>query len=344
MSGDLPLSTARLLGGRPGTAASGFRARALRARGPISSPTACAFGSRRCSLCGWQVGVARWDASRCCEGRLWLGAHPLWAVRPLGRQSGPAVNLLWAQACGCGDPALSLWRACAVVYRAPRSWRQLPWEGTSGRCKGQLESSAIPLAAARPWNGRPGAAARVFQARVVRVRGPITGPTACALASQSRALWEWQEGVPRRGTSHRGKGRLPSGALPPPAAARPWGRLPGSAAHLLWARVCGCGDPAPARHRALLRAAVALCGGGRRVSPEGAPRTVVRVVCGQALSLPLLMPVLGAGTRGPLPTCCESGCVGVGTRHWPFGVRAQWGAACRGDGRRFPRGMGVPPQ
>ena len=291
VSGDLPLLTARLWGGRPGPAASGFRARALGAPGPISSPTACAFGSRRCALCGWQEGIAGWDASRRCEGRLWLGAHPLPAARPLGRQSGPAVHLLWAHACGCGDPALSLWRACPVVYRAPQRWRRLPWEGTSQRCKGQLVSSAIPLAAARPWNGRPGSAAPVFEARVVRVRGPITGPTACALASQSCALWEWQEGVPGRGTSHLGEGRLPSGALPPPAAARPWGWLPGSAAHLVWARVCGCGDPAPAPRRPLLRAGVALCGGGRRVSPEGAPRTVVRVVCGQALSLPLLLPV-----------------------------------------------------
>ena len=227
VSGDLPLSTARLWGGRPGPAASGFRARALGAPGPISSPTACAFGSRRCALCGWQEGIAGWDASRRCEGRLWLGAHPLPAARPLGRQSGPAVHLLWAHACGCGDPALSLWRACPVVYRAPQRWRRLPWEGTSRRCKGQLVSSAIPLAAARPWNGRPGSAARVFEARVVRVRGPITGPTACALASQSCALWEWQEGVPGRGTSHLGEGRLPSGALPPPAAAHPLGQAAG---------------------------------------------------------------------------------------------------------------------
>ena len=90
--------------------------------------------------------------------------------------------------------------------------------------------------------------------------------------------------------------RLRSGARPL-AAARPQGGLLGSAAHLLWARVCGhggpalspwpacpaggcvprgwCGpgDPAPAPQRALLRAGVARCGGGGSVYPgEGALR------------------------------------------------------------------------
>ena len=44
-------------------------------------------------------------------------------------------------------------------------------------------------------------------------------------------------------TSTCGVRRLGVGAHPPPAA-RPWGRQLGSPAHMLWVRVCGCGDPA----------------------------------------------------------------------------------------------------
>ena len=100
---------------------------------------------------------------------------------------------------------------------------------------------------------------------------------------------------------------------------------------------CGCGDPAPAIRRAPLRAGVARCGGSRRASPEGALRTFARGVWGQALSLPLLLPVPGAGSCGPLPTCCGRGSAGLGTRDRSFGVRALWATACRG---MFPRGGG----
>ena len=59
MSGNVPLPAARLWGGRPGPAARHFWARAVGARGPITSPTACPFVSGRCALQGWQEGVAR---------------------------------------------------------------------------------------------------------------------------------------------------------------------------------------------------------------------------------------------------------------------------------------------
>ena len=79
----------------------------------------------------------------------------------------------------------------------------------------------------------------------VRVWGPSTGPTACALAGRRCSLWGWRKGVPGGGAVRRCEGRLGSGAPPPPAA-RPLGGLSGSATHVLWARVCGRGGPAPA--------------------------------------------------------------------------------------------------
>ena len=55
-------------------------------------------------------------------------------------------------------------------------------------------------------------------------------------------LWGWWKGVPGGGAFHCCKGRLGSGAPPPPTA-RPLGGLLGSAIHVLWARACGCVGP-----------------------------------------------------------------------------------------------------
>ena len=78
--------------------------------------------------------------------------------------------------------------------------------------------------------------------RSVRAWGPSTGPIACAFAGRRCSLWGWRKGVPGGGAFHHCEGRLRSGAVPPPTA-RPLGGLLGSATHVLWARVCGCGGP-----------------------------------------------------------------------------------------------------
>ena len=89
-----------------------------------------------------------------------------------------------------------------------------------------------------------GTATRVFRVRSVRAWGTSTGSRACALAGRRCSLWVWRKGVPGAGAFHRCEGRLRSGAPPPPTA-RPLGGLLGSATHMLWARVCGCGGPTP---------------------------------------------------------------------------------------------------
>ena len=61
----------------------------------------------------------------------------------------------------------------------------------------------------------------------------------------------------------------------------------------------------------------------------GMPSTIVRGVCGQALPLPEL-PAHWAGCRGPPPTCCGRGCVGVGAQHCPLGLHALWGLRAAG--------------
>ena len=128
-----------------------------------------------------------------------------------------------------------------------------------------------------------------------------------------------------------------SGAVPLPAA-RPLGPAAGVPRPVCpgcgW---CGRGDPVPVPRCALLRAVVARCRGGGRASPGGVPLAAVRGVWVQALSLPRL-PVLWAGRRGPLPTCCGRGCAGVGAEHCLLGLHALWGAARRGGGWRASPG------
>ena len=167
--------------------------------------------------------------------------------------------------------------------------------------------------------GSRGSATRVSRVRLVRAWGPSTGPTACALAGRRCALWGWRKGVPGGGAFRRCEGRLRSGAPPPPAA-RPLGGLSGSATHVLWARVCGCGGPALSARLACPVGAACRRGGGQ-LSLGGWPATVVRGVSCQVLSLPRPSILWGGqpGFRDP----CVPGAVGagVGTQHWPHSMR-----------------------
>ena len=166
--------------------------------------------------------------------------------------------------------------------------------------------------------------------------GPNTVPLAC-MPCEGCMPRGWWGAVPGGVACHRCEGRLVSGAVPP-LAARPLeqaARVPHP--------VCpGCGrygrgDPAPAPQRAPLRAGVARCWGGGRVSPGGVPSTFVRGVWGQALSLRRL-PAHWAGCLGPPPTCCGRGCVGVGAQHCPLGLHALWGLRAAGVVGGRPRG------
>ena len=156
--------------------------------------------------------------------------------------------------------------------------------------------------------------------RSVRAWGPITGPTACALAGRRCSLSEWRKGVPGGGAFHHCEGRLGSGAVPPPTAC-PLGGLLGSATHVLWVRVCGCGGPTLSPWPACPVGA-ACRGGGGGLSPGGWPATVVRGAWCQALSLPR-PPVLWSG-RPEFRNPCVPGAVGagVGTQHRPYSVRS----------------------
>ena len=120
-------------------------------------------------------------------------------------------------------------------------------------------SGALRLTALHPWGRQLGPVAFVSRARVVWVWGPSTSPTACALVSWLWALRGWREGVPWGGALRRREGGLRSGGCPPQAA-RPRGQQLWSAAHVLWAWVCGRGGPALSLWRASLAGCCASLG------------------------------------------------------------------------------------
>ena len=154
----------------------------------------------------------------------------------------------------------------------------------------------------------------------------------------------------------RCEGRLRSGAPPPPTA-RPLGGLLGSATHVLWARVCGCGGPTLSPWPAC--PVGAACRGGGVVG--GRPRGGVACHCcegrlvSRAVPPPTARPL--GGRPGP-PTQWLSvwGDAGVGTHHQPHRARScelalravgaargrpGGGASCLGVGR--PGSGALPP-
>ena len=138
------------------------------------------------------------------------------------------------------------------------------------------------------------------------------------------------------------EGRLRSGAVPPPTA-RLLGGLSGSATHVLWARVCGCGGRTLSIWPAC-RVGAARRGGGGGPSPGGWPATIARGAWCQALSLPR-PPVLWSGRPGFRDPCVPGAVsAGVGTQQRPHNVRPCGPALLAvGVAEGRPRGGCLPP-
>ena len=247
-----------------------------------------------------------------------VGRSPTPDCPPSGRAAGAHYPLaVGAAGCARGDssqiPQLALLRAgfarCGGGMRVPGG-APLAWVwGSRGRA---LSHPRLPAL----WAGCRGPLPTGCGYGGVRAWGPVTNPTARALASWLCALRGQHEGaqggrlLPGCGAS--GVGRSPTPDCPPS------GRVAG--AHYPLAVVaggCGRGDPSPTPHRALFRARFARCGGGTMAPRGGAPPAWVWGVRGRALSHPRL-PSLWAGCRGPLPTGCGCGVVrALGTVTYP---------------------------
>ena len=198
-------------------------------------------------------------------------------------------------------------------------------------------SPGRPSSGAGSW----GSATRVSRVRSVRAWGPSTGPTACALAGRRCSLWGWRKGVPGGGAFHHCEGRLRSGAVPP-LTARPLGGLLGSATHVLWARVCGCGGPTLSPWPACPVGA-ACRGGGGGPSPGGGGLPPLRGASGvRAVPPPAARP-LERAAGAPRPVCPGCGRCGRGDPA-PAPQRAPLRAGvarCGGGGRASAGGGGA---
>ena len=170
----------------------------------------------------------------------------------------------------------------------------------------------------------------------MRAWGPSTSPTACALAGRRCSLWGWQKGISGGGAVHHCEGRLGSSAVPLPPA-RPLGGLLGSATHMLWARVYGCGSPTLSP-RPACPVGAACRGGGRGPSPGGVACQGCegRLVSG-AVPPPAARPLERAARvpRPVCPGCGRYGCGDLAPASQPAPLRAGV-ARCGGGGRASP--------
>ena len=254
-SGAPPLPTARPLGGPLGSATHVLWVRVCRCGGRTLSPwPACPVGAAcRGGGGGPFPGVV---ACHRCEGRLVSGAVPLPAARPLGRTAGvPRPVCPGCGRCRCGDPAPAPRRAPlrAGVARCEGGGRASPGGVLSAVVRG-VWGQALPLPRLPAlWAGCRGPLPTGCGSGGVWAWGPVTNPTACALASWLCALCGWHEGA-RGGRLLPGCGASGVGPSPTPDCP-PSGRAAGAHYPLaVGAGGCGRGDPSPTPQRALLRA------------------------------------------------------------------------------------------
>ena len=241
-----------------------------------------------------------------------------------------------AQHCPLGLHALWGLRAAGLAGGRPRGG----WPATVVRgawCQA-LSLSRPPVL----WGGYPGFSTGVSRLWSVRAWGPSKGPTACALAGRRCSLWGWRKGVPGGGAFHHCEGRLRSGAVPPPTA-RPPGGLLGSATHVLWVRVCGCGCPTLSLSPACpVGAACRGDGGGQSPGGVACHRCEGRLVSG-AVPPPAARPLEWAA-RVPRPVCPGCGRCGAGDpARAPLRAPLRHALLAVGVAEGRPRGGSLPP-
>ena len=275
----------------------------VRAWGPFTNPTARTLASWLCALWGWHEGARGGRLLPGC-GASGVGRSPTPDCPPSGRAAWAhyplAVGVGGVRAWGPVTNPTARW-LCALWGRheGARGGGGLAWVWcVRGRA---LSHPRLPAL----WAGSRGPLFTGWGCGGVRAWGPVTKPTARALACWLCALWGRHEGA-QRGRLLPGCGASGPGHSPTPDCP-PSGRAAGAHYPLaVGVGGCGRGDPSATPQRA----GFARCGGGMRV-PGGAPLAWVWGVRGRALSHPRL-PALWAGCRGPPPTGC--GCGGV--RAW----------------------------
>ena len=193
--------------------------------------------------------------------------------------------------------------------RAPLAWVR--------SVRGRAHSHPRPLVLS---GVQPGPTTHWLWVRGVRAWGPVTNPTARALASWLCALWQQHEGARGGrllpGCRASGVGRSPT---PDHSSFRACSRGPLPTG--FGCGGCGRGDPSPTPQRALLRAGFARCGSGMRVPGGGASCLGVGRPGSGALPPPTTRP-FGRAAGAHYPLAVAAGGAGVGTRHQPHSARS----------------------
>ena len=257
----------------------------------------------------WVWGVRCWALSHPRLPALWAGCRG-----PLPTGSGCGGVRAWGPVRNPTARALASW-LCALWGRhegarggAPPAW---VW-GVRGRA---LSNPRLPAL----WAGCRGPLPTGCGSGGARAWGPVTNPTARALASWLCALWGRHEGA-RGGASCLSVGRPGSGALPTPTA-RPLGGLPGPTTHWLWVRG---GASVGTRHQSHSARSfeLALRAVGAAQGRPGGGGGGLLPWCGAS----------GVG-RSPTPDCPPSG--RAAGAHYPLAVGA--GGCGRGDPSPTPQ-------
>ena len=150
---------------------------------------------------------------------------------------GAGVRVVGAQHCPLGLHALWGLLAAGVVGGHPRGgWSATVVWGVWCQALSLPPPSVL-------WGGRPGF--RYPGCGPCGRGDPAPAPQRAPLRAGVARCGDGRRASPGGGAFHRCEGRLGSGA-PPLSTPSPLGGLLGSATHVLWARVCGRGGPAPA--------------------------------------------------------------------------------------------------
>ena len=226
----------------------------VRAWGPVTNRTARALASWLCALWGRREGAQGGRLLPGC-GVSGVGRSPDFQLPPSGWAAGAHYPLaVGAGGCGRRNPSQTPQRVrlragfarCGggmrVFKGAPPAW---VW-GVQGRA---LSHPPLPAL----WAGCRGPLPAGCGCGGVRAWGPVTNPTARALASWLCTLWGRHEvargGRLLPGCGASGVGRSPTRDCPPS------GRAAGAHYPLaVGAGGCGRGDPSPTPQRALLHA------------------------------------------------------------------------------------------
>ena len=281
-------------------------------------------------------------------GRPGSGALPPPTARPLGGLPGFTTDwLLVRGGAGVGTPHQPhSARSCELALRAVEAARGRPGGAPPAWVWGvrgpTLSHPRLPAL----WTGCRGPLPTGCGCGGGRAWGPVTYPTARALACYGGGMR-----VPGGGASCLGVGRPGSGALPPPTA-RPLGGLPGFTTHWLWVRggagvgarhqphsACSCvllGRHEGARGGRLLPGCGAS-GVGRSPTPDCPPS-------GRAAGVhyPLAVGAGGCGRGGPSPTP-QRALLRAGFARCGGGTRAPGGgASCLGVGRPGSNALPAP--